>query len=54
MEQDGEYSYIKNDKLHAVGNFVLLVCWDGVVEEDGDVIGFMSRAKPKNNHNTDE
>lgn len=50
-EQDGEYGYFKNDHFNAVTNFI--VRCEGVVEEDGDVVGFMLRAKPKNNRNSE-
>ncbi|PFX13601.1 hypothetical protein AWC38_SpisGene22299 [Stylophora pistillata] len=45
MEQVGEYGYFKNEKFTTVSNFILRC--EGVVEEDGDVVGFMLRAKPK-------
>ena len=51
VEQDGEYGYFKNEKYTTVSNFILRC--EGVVEEDGDVVGFMLRAKPKNNRNSE-
>lgn len=51
VEQDGEYGYFKNEKFTTVSNFILRC--EGVVEEDGDVVGFMLRAKPKNKRNSE-
>ncbi|XP_067020202.1 uncharacterized protein [Acropora muricata] len=51
IEQDGEYGYFKNEKFTTVSNFILRC--EGVVEEDGDVVGFMLRAKPKNYRNSE-
>ena len=51
VEQDGEYGYFKNEKFTTVSNFILRC--EGVVKEDGDVVGFILRAKPKNDINSE-
>ena len=49
VEFEGEYGYYKGDFFHALSNFILKC--EGVVEENGDISGYMLRAKPKNNRN---
>ena len=46
--KNGEYGWMKNKNTFApLTSFILRV--DGVVEENGEVTGFMLSAKPKNN-----
>ena len=47
IENEGEYGYYKNDLFHSLSNFVLKC--EGVVEEDKEIVGYMLRAKPKDN-----
>ena len=47
VELDGEYGYYKKDSFHSLSNFVLKC--EGVVEENGEITGYMLRAKPKDN-----
>ena len=52
LDENGEYGFFPNETFCALCNFVLKC--EGVVVEDGDIIGYMVRAKPKNNRNEDD
>jgi hypothetical protein len=49
IEEEGEYGYIKNDLFHSLSNFTLKC--EGVVEEKGEIVGYIVRARIKNNRN---
>ena len=51
-EVDGAYGYYKNDSFHSLSNFVLKC--EGVVEENGEIAGYMLRAKLKNNRDDND
>ena len=49
--KDGEYCLERGDTFTSLTNFILRC--EGLVEDDGEVSGFMISAKPKNNRNTE-
>ena len=49
--KDGEYGLERGDTFTSLTSFILRC--EGLVEDDGEVSGFMISAKPKNNRNTE-
>lgn len=48
--RDGEYGMEKGEEFIVLTNFILRC--EGLVEEAGEVVGFMISAKPKQHRNT--